>query len=1248
MHAKTLSRLLSPPEHRNSIPLLGLIALLILSSALGYALHPVPAAARVSSPSEGQMGWGAPRTSALSEFSYAEGGIFSGNGYRIAFDPVSQEFFSVTHTDSLVAISESDWKPLGQINLTSGPGADLALDPIHQVLFVAGGNSTGLTEINTTTLKVVRTVPTATDLGVAVDPAREIVAYGNGSFVSVVNYQTWTPIASVSMVYPLSLAIDSGDGIIGVTYQNTSLGLLNETTGRWISNATGAPDANSILYDPISGDFLFGNSISGGQLSLVPARNPAGVVNLTVPSGTKVSALAMVGGSVDEALLWEYDTTAGGWMLLPFDMANHTFLPPAASQASGYPAGIAVDPFTHVALASDPVDGEYIPFYPLLPAANPWQVYATLLLENDSVVPGNYVPPYTTSIEPHDLFFDPYTGEVYVSERAIGRVAVIDPASGQAVANISVGINPEGFALDPFTHELLVANTGYLSNDSNIISIVNTTLNRVVGNITVGWKPWEMAYDPLNGLLYATDAGSNNVTIVNLTTDRAIGNISVGNVPYGITYDSSNHDIYVADDGGGAVSVIDPSTARVIATVPTGGNPGALAYDPANAEIYVPEWNVSYVDVINGTTNTVVETLPTGSLPQGALAVAPDTVFLSDSNSPGDLTILNGSLNFLQGTLAVGDHPSGMAYVPTCKCVYAANLFSDSISMLSPTSSPPPLLTHLTFTTSNTGTSPLNVTMKASSVGGVAPYTYSWNYGDGSTGSGALVAHTFRYTSGCGSATNCTFVVTLTGKDARGSQSVATGNVIVANPNSTPGKFGVAIAFTTPTVGYAPLTVTMDAQVSNASQPVSYHWTLGDGTTASGYSSVTHIYQAPVSGCGSAGCTYAIMLSATDAAGQTATASGQVTVLTSNQSVLTVTMGASPATGVAPLTVAFSGSASGGTAPYSYTWTFGDSTTGSGATVSHLYAISGTYSVVLTTVDAKGAVAQTSSNIVVYPTPAGNQTGGIEVSLSATPLTGPAPLSPQFTASATGGTAPYSYAWNFGDNSTNATGASVAHTYTHAGEFVVTLAVTDSAGNVAETGVIVDVTGGNASNSPLKVLVSMYNMHGAAPLPVTFTPLVVGGTAPYLLTWNFGDGTVVTTHSLAPVTHTYRTPGTYDPELMVIDTSGNSVLWSSQTSAPSHPEVSVAAKSPASTTFPWLYLALVAIAAGLVIIVVVMLVQGKKRKLAGMGGDPLASPGPYQRYHAIPPPSASGQTRRGGGPSAPVPPAPSDPLGDSL
>src|SRR5262249_44573331 len=68
----------------------------------------------------------------------------------------------------------------------------------------------------------------------------------------------------------------------------------------------------------------------------------------------------------------------------------------------------------------------------------------------------------------------------------------------------------------------------------------------------------------------------------------------------------------------------------------------------------------------------------------------------------------------------------------------------------------------------------------------------------------------------------------------------------------------------------------------------------------------------------------------------------------------------------------------------------------------------------------------------------------LTASAAGTPATGNAPLSVGFTASAPGGTAPYTYSWNFGDGSATSTAQNPSHTYAAAGTFTATLTATDS------------------------------------------------------------------------------------------------------------------------------------------------------------------------------------------------------------
>lgn len=158
----------------------------------------------------------------------------------------------------------------------------------------------------------------------------------------------------------------------------------------------------------------------------------------------------------------------------------------------------------------------------------------------------------------------------------------------------------------------------------------------------------------------------------------------------------------------------------------------------------------------------------------------------------------------------------------------------------------------------------------------------------------------------------------------------------------------------------------------------------------------------------------------------------------------------------------------------------------------------------------------------------------LSATAAATPKTGNAPLNVSFTGSATGGTAPYSYSWNFGDGSAVSTAQNPTHTYNSACTCTATLTVTDSSSpaKTATSSVTVTVS---AVGSPLTATASANPTSGQTPLNVAFTGTGSGGTPPYSYSWNFGDGSAASTTQNP--SHTYNSAATYTATLTVSDSS---------------------------------------------------------------------------------------------------------------
>ena len=244
---------------------------------------------------------------------------------------------------------------------------------------------------------------------------------------------------------------------------------------------------------------------------------------------------------------------------------------------------------------------------------------------------------------------------------------------------------------------------------------------------------------------------------------------------------------------------------------------------------------------------------------------------------------------------------------------------------------------------------------------------------------------------------------------------------------------------------------------------------------------------------------------------------------TGNDSIIEINCWGSPRIGTAPLTVYFKDNSTG--SPTAWNWSFGDGTYSTLQNPKHTYSAAGNYTVKLTVTNSAGSASVAKCN---YITVTGTSVPTPVAGFSSNVTSGSSPLSVSFADTSTG--APTSWNWNFGDG-TSSTVKNPVHMYSKAGNYIVSLTVSNDAGS--NTTIEADYI---KVIEPVQKPVASFNSNvtsGKAPLEVAFTDTSTG--LPTAWNWDFGDGANSTDQSPE---HTYLAAGSYTVNLTVSNANG--------------------------------------------------------------------------------------------------------------
>lgn len=385
------------------------------------------------------------------------------------------------------------------------------------------------------------------------------------------------------------------------------------------------------------------------------------------------------------------------------------------------------------------------------------------------------------------------------------------------------------------------------------------------------------------------------------------------------------------------------------------------------------------------------------------------------------------------------------------------------------------------------GCIPLTVTFTDLSTGDIT--SWLWEFGDGTSSTEQNPQHVYTVSG--------SYNIKLTVTGPAGSDA-ETKNQYLTVWEPPVGDFTMS-----PDSGYAPLTVTFTDQSTYGGD---WYWDFGDGND-SPLQNTTHTYTTPG--------IYEVMHSVHNPCGTDYVY--DTVVVKDPMEPPVADFYAEPLTGCYPLEVNFYDMSSG--LITSWLWDFGDGTSSTEQNPTHIYTLSGKYTIKLSVSGPGGSDTETKTEYIeIWEAP--------QAAFAQSPDSGYAPLTVSFTDQSLYGADFY---WDFGDGNDSPL-QDATHTYTVPG----TYEVMHSAHNPCGTDYVYDTVVVKEPVEPPIADFSAEPLSGCTPLTVYFSDLSQGEITGW--EWDFGDGQYASEQNPE---HIYTTSGYYNVSLTVTGPGGS-------------------------------------------------------------------------------------------------------------
>lgn len=300
---------------------------------------------------------------------------------------------------------------------------------------------------------------------------------------------------------------------------------------------------------------------------------------------------------------------------------------------------------------------------------------------------------------------NPATNTIYTADSNLTTVTVIDGASGQITATVTLSmdlgngpmpVSPSLLAVNSVTNKVYIGlGPGRLTEQGQPVMVLDGATNNVtqvavpVLNASTD-NAFSLAINPVTNKIYVGYAGgtpSNTVIgeIDGVTNTETL--IPTGLEPTAVAVNLATNQIYAANLGDGTITIIDGAT-HASRTISVGANPIALAVNPITNIVSVLNQSVfgSNGNLVPGSVQFISRLTGNATISAGSdpFAVAVDPVlnktYLANDCS-NDVTVIDGSTNAAT-TIPAGTNPFAVAVDPITGQAFVTNQGSNTVTAI--------------------------------------------------------------------------------------------------------------------------------------------------------------------------------------------------------------------------------------------------------------------------------------------------------------------------------------------------------------------------------------------------------------------------------------------------------------------------------------------------------------------------------------------------------------------------------------